>query len=286
MNGSCRDADGEVLMPELPNVEAIRRYLVAQGLVGCTVTGVELLWPGGIRIPSEAEFRSGIVCRPITAVRRRGKYLLMPLGGSPSRTLVLHLGMTGSLLVHRSDRVRPDHIRNVLLLDGGRELCFVDTRKLGSIWLVGDEATVLGGLGPEPLSVTFTKKVLAESLWRRKVPVKALLCDQALVAGIGNIYADEVLFSAGVHPLKIGHRMSRRQVDRLHSAIVTRLAEATELLVRRASSVGPPSESEGGDEALLVPRAKGAPCSRCETPVARAVIRGRSAYYCPRCQRK
>ena len=272
-------------MPELPNVEAIRRYLVAQGLVGCTVTGVELLWPGGIRTPSEAEFRSDIVCRHIAAVRRRGKYLLMPLGGSPSRTLVLHLGMTGSLLVHRGDRVRPDHIRNVLLLDGGRELCFVDPRKLGSMWLVGDDAEVLGDLGPEPLSLTFTTEVLAESLRRRKVPVKALLCDQALVAGIGNIYADEVLFSAGIHPLKIGRRMSRRQVERLHGAIVTRLAEATELLVRRAS-VRPPSESEGEDEALLVPRAKGALCSRCETPVARAVIRGRSAYYCPRCQRK
>ena len=241
-------------MPELPNVEALRRYLVAQGLVGCTVTGVELLWPRGIRIPSEAEFRSDIVCRSIAAVRRRGKYLLMPLGGSPSRTLVLHLGMTGSLLVQRGDRVRPDHTRNVLLLDG--------------------------------LSLTFTTEVLAESLRRRNVPVKALLCDQAVVAGIGNIYADEVLFSAGVHPLKIGRRMSRRQVERLHGAIVTRLAEATELLVRRAPSVGPPSESEGGDEALLVPRAKGAPCSRCETPVTRAVIRGRSAYYFQRCQRK
>ena len=273
-------------MPELPDVEATRRYLAAQGVVGRTIIGTELLWTGAVSTPSPAEFRSDVAGRSIWDISRRGKYLLLRLGGRPIRTLVLHLCMTGSLRVQQTGRDRPRHTRNVLFLDGGRELCFVDPRKLGSMWLVEDEAEVLSELGPEPLSADFTPEVLGGRLSGRAAPVKALLCDQSILAGLGNIYADEVLFAARVHPLTPGRDLSRMQLKRIHEAIVTMLPEATERLVPLVSGGGPPTELEEGRELLLVPRSEGAPCGRCGRRLRRAVVRGRSAYFCSRCQAK
>ena len=150
------------------------------------------------------------------------------------------------------------------------------------MWLAGEEAQVLGGLGPEPLDPGFTRAVLGERLSGRNAPVKALLCDQAVLAGIGNIYADEVLFIAGIHPLKRGGDLASGELKLLHQAIVSRLAEATEMLVPLAGGVGPPTE--GIFDQLLMPRTEGKPCSQCEMPVSREVVRARSSYYCPRCQ--
>ena len=151
-------------MPELPDVEAIRRYLVSHGLVGRTITGVELLWPRAVRMPSPEKFKSDVSGRRIREIRRRAKYLVLGLGRRPSRTLILHLRMTGSLVVQRLGQDRPRHTRNVLFLEGGLELCFVDPRKLGMMWLVADEAEVLGGLGLEPLDAAFTPYVLAQTV--------------------------------------------------------------------------------------------------------------------------
>ena len=231
-------------MPELPDVEAVRQYLVSQGLVARTITGAELLWPRAVRTPSADEFKVEVSGRRIREVRRRGKYLVLPLDGRPKRTLVLHLRMTGSLLVQQAGLDRPRHTRNVLLLDGDLELCFVAPRKLGAMWLVRDEAEVLAGLGPEPLDQAFTPELLARRLSGRGAPVKALLCDQSIVAGIGNIYADEVLFLAGIHPLRPGRQMSAEEIQRLHEAIVSRLAEATKLLAPLVAAGGPPTEGE------------------------------------------
>ncbi len=271
-------------MPELPDVEAIRRYLMAQGLAGRSITGVELLWPKAVRTPSVDEFKSDVSGRRILDVRRRAKYLIFGLGGRSGRSLVLHLGMTGSLLVEPAGRERPIHTRNVLLLERRAELSFVDPRKLGAMWLVKEEGEVLAGLGPEPLEPAFTLELFSSRVSRRDVPVKALLCDQAMVAGIGNIYADEVLFLAGVHPLKRGRDMSGEEVERLHSAIVSRLAVATELLVPLVPGGGPPTEGRQGIGLLLMPRSEGSACSRCATPVGRVRVRGRSSYFCPHCQ--
>lgn len=273
-------------MPELPDVEAIRRYLVAGGLVGRTVTGVDLLWPRAVRTPSPEEFSRDLPGRRIREVRRRGKHLVLALAERPPRALVLHLRMTGSLLVHQAARERPRYTRNVLLLDGGLELCFVDPRKLGAMWLVLDEAEVLAGLGPEPLGPEFTPEALGQRLAGRDAPVKALLCDQAVVAGIGNIYADEVLFLAKVHPLTRGRDMSRAGTERLHEAIVVRLTQAIETLAPLVAGGGPPTETEGGLDALLVPRSEGAPCGRCGGTISRVPVRGRSTYFCPDCQTK
>lgn len=273
-------------MPELPDVEAVRRYLMAQGLVDRAIEGVELLWPRAVRAPSQEEFGEQISGRRVGGVRRRAKYLVLDLSGHPGRKLILHLRMTGSLRLVRSGMERPPHTRNVLLLDGGDELCFVDPRKLGAIWLVGDEEEVLAGLGPEPLDPAFTPEVLAQRLSGRSAPIKALLCDQAVVAGIGNIYADEVLFVARMHPLTPGRLTSSRKARQLHQAIVTRLTEAVEQLAPLVPGGGPPTESGEGKELLLVPRSEGAPCARCGAPIRRIPVRGRSSYFCPRCQRR
>ena len=271
-------------MPELPDVESTRRYLVSQGLLGRTVSGVELLWPRALRTPSPDEFESGISGRRIRDIRRRAKYLILALDGRPDRSLILHLRMTGSLVVVPAGQERPRYTRNVILLEGGIDLCFVDSRKLGMMWLVQDEDEVLAGLGPEPLDPSFTPDVLAGRLAGRDAPVKALLCDQAVVAGLGNIYADEVLLLAGVHPLKTGSQMSAEEVRLLHGAIVTRLPEATDLLMPLVAGGRPPTEAEQGLELLALPRSEGLPCKRCDTPVKRIPVRGRSSYFCPRCQ--
>ena len=208
----------------------------------------------------------------------------LDLDCSPGKKLVLHLRMTGSLQVLEPGQERPQYTRNLFLLDDGCELCFVDPRELGMIWLVEDEEEVLGGLGPEPLEAAFTPDVLAHRISGRAAPVKALLCDQAVVAGVGNIYADEALHLAGIHPLRPGTELTAQDNARLHEAIVMRLTEATEQLAPIMPAGGLPTESERGAETLLVARSKGSACSRCSAAIARVVVRGRSAYFCPRCQ--
>ena len=160
----------------------------------------------------------------------------------------------------------------------------MDARKLGEMWLVEDEQQVFPDLGPEPLEPEFTSQVLGRQLSRRSAPVKALLCDQAVVAGIGNIYADEVLFLARVHPLRLGRDLSEGDIDRLHHAMVTRLPEATSLLAPLAGRGGPPAEGRQGLKLLLVPRSEGSPCPGCGTPIKRIAVRGRGSYFCGRCQ--
>ena len=274
-------------MPELPDVEATRLYLLSEGLVGRTITGVTLLWPRAVQSPSEEAFAQGVSGGRIREIGRRAKLLLFRLQGarpSPDSTLAIHLRMTGSLTVKDSGQEWPKHTRNVFHLDDGRSLCFADPRKLGKLRLVLDEAELLAGLGPEPLEAGFTAEVLAQRLSRRGTPVKALLCDQSVVAGIGNIYADEALFLAGVHPLKLGRDLSATEVPKIHSAIIRILPEAIRRLSRIAPAGGPPTESKDGLKLLRVPRVEGTPCSRCRTPTRRVIIQGRSAYFCPRCQ--
>jgi formamidopyrimidine-DNA glycosylase len=252
--------------------------------VGRAITGAQILWPRVVLSPSVEEFVSGVSGRRITDIRRRGKYLLLDLDGRPTRVLILHFRMTGLLLVREAGPEKPRYTRNVLALEDGSELCFVDRRKLGVMWLVGDETDVLAGLGPDPLDPGFTPEVLAQRLSGRAVAVKALLCDQGIVAGIGNIYADEVLFASGIHPLKRGGLLSQDEIQRLHRAIVVRLTEAIHQLAPLSEEAGPATESMEGLERLLVPRSEGPPCGACGTPVRRIAVRGRSSYFCCRCQ--
>jgi formamidopyrimidine-DNA glycosylase len=237
-----------------------------------------------VRAPSFEEFKSGVLDQRIADIWRRGKYLILDLAGDPTLVLVLHLGMTGSLLVKDRVTEQPRYTRNVLFLDGGEELCFVDPRKLGAMWLVPDESDVTAGLGPEPLDSAFTPEVLARRLSGRTAPLKALLCDQRIVAGIGNIYADEVLFASGIHPLRRGGMLTSAETRRLHRTIVDRLEEAIQQLAPLAEGAGPATDSPEGRERLLMPRSEEAPCCVCQAPISRVAVRGRSTFFCPRCQ--
>ena len=269
-------------MPELPEVEATRRYLILAGLPGSRVMGVDLLWPQAVRTPSVSDFTRNLRRKRIQGVGRRAKFLHLTL--EDGWALIFHLRMTGSLLMDSAAVPRPTMTRNVFVLDGDRELRFVDSRKLGGIWLVADSRPLLKGLGPEPLEAEFTPEVLQQQIRGRKAPIKALLCDQAVLAGIGNIYADEVLFLAAIHPLKTGADLSPKEIQRLHGAITDRLAEAVDLLAPLAGRAGPPTEAEEGLETLFMPRSEGASCGECGAPIERVTVRARSSYFCPRCQ--
>ncbi len=269
-------------MPELPDVEAVRRNLVGAGIVGLRFTGATILWAKAIKTPPLEDFVLGVMGRCVREVGRRAKFLLFRLDNGQS--LVAHLRMTGSLLMRSESEPRHRMTRNYFSLDDGRELLFVDPRKLGMLWLVDDEGPLLNGLGPEPLEREFTAEVLGRILDGRKAPVKALLCDQGLIAGIGNIYADEVLFACGVHPLTPGVALTTRQVSALRDEIVDALSQAVERLAPLALMGGPPTESKEGLLALRVPRKKGEGCSNCGTAIERVPVRGRSTYFCGRCQ--
>ena len=161
---------------------------------------------------------------------------------------------------------------------------FYDARRLGKLWLVGDLAPLFARLGPEPLEPSFTLELLKERIGRRRAPMKPVLLEQGAIAGIGNIYADEILFCAGIHPTRPTSELTPREMERLHGCIVAVLRGATEAL----SSIVPiytlSSESQQDREELHVPRQVGVPCTHCDTPVQRLVLRGRSAYFCPVCQ--
>ena len=196
-------------MPELPEVETIKNELMPY-VVGRRITDVTLFWEGIVRQTPVEDFCSRLVGQRITGLSRKGKYLLFGL--SSDEILVIHLKMTGSLLL-KSALADGRFIRAVIYLDDGTELYFRDPRKFGAMWLVGDEQTIADKLGPEPLEADFTAEVLEERLRGRVAPIKALLLDQAFVAGIGNMYADEALFAARIHPLRKGGSLSRAQMN-------------------------------------------------------------------------
>ncbi len=183
-------------MPELPEVETIKNEL-SPHVLGRTIKGVDIFWNKMVRRPSVNEFRRLVIGRKITRLSRRGKYLFFHLAGDG--VLVMHMKMTGSLLVNPSD---DKFSRAVFYLDDGTAVHFRDPRKFGVMWLAEDETGVNEMLGPEPLEKNFTPAVLAEILKDRTAPVKPVLLDQSRIAGIGNMYADESLFEAKIHPLK------------------------------------------------------------------------------------
>ncbi len=269
-------------MPELPEVETIKNEL-APHVLEHTFTGITLLWDGIVKAPSIEEFRSRLVGRKITGLSRHGKYLVLNLTGDDS--LVIHLKMSGSLLLSRDSSEPPRYTRAVFHLDRGINIFFRDTRKFGGIWLVKDWKTVTKNLGPEPLEPDFTPQVLAQRLKNRKAPVKALLCDQSIIAGIGNMYADEALFAAGIHPLRSGVSLTSEEVKRLYDAIQRTLRAAIDN--KGASIVNyyrPGGETGTAHFEFKVAHGRGQNCPNCGSPIQRIPVRNRGTYFCPRCQ--
>ena len=287
-------------MPELPEVETIARDL--RGLVvGARITAAECDWPRTIRSGSAEEFTDQIAGREIEGVGRRGKQLLIRL--SPKlgdaadipAVMTVHLKMTGQLFVVAPVVPRDRHVHLVLVLADGRELRFRDIRKFGRVGLyprdpaTGEpvEAAAAGVLarGPEPLAEEFTARRFGELLAKRRGRLKSLLLNQDFVAGVGNIYADEALWRAKLHPLRDAATLRPGDAGRLHRALVDVLAEAVE---RRGSSVDDYTAPDGDGEMqehLAVYQRAGEACLRCGRPIRRIVVGGRSTHFCSWCQR-
>ncbi len=269
-------------MPELPEVETVRREL-EPWLAGRVIRSAERVQaPPGPKY--EALERAG--GQRIEAVRRRGKFLLLPLSGGDE--LVIHLGMTGRIC--RDD---PEtHVRVRLSLSGrsGKQLFFQDVRRFGRFLVVpaGDYARLptLAALGPEPLEATFSGDVLHAALAKSRTPIKAALLSQRPVAGVGNIYADEALWQAGIDPRRAANRVSRAKAHLLRDAIVSLLEAAIALRGTTFSDYRTVSGEEGGFVSRLTTYGRaGAPCARCQAALVRVVLAQRGTTFCPRCQR-
>ena len=268
-------------MPELPEVETIKKDLLQ--VVGCSIIGVSLPWSQVVRKPLAEEFCRKLVGQTIKEVRRRGKYLLLPLN---AEILILHLKMAGFLLLKPSLKSEP-YASAIFHLDNNRYLYFCDPRRFGAIWLVKDEKEVVGKLGPEPLEPDFTLELLSKLLSQHSLPIKALLVDQNIIAGIGNMYADEALFEAGIYPLKKAKDLSKEEVERLHQAIHQVLTTAIGYGGASVDTYRRPDGELGTAHYFFkVAHRGGEPCYNCHTPIERIPLRGRGTYFCPNCQRE
>lgn len=277
-------------MPELPEVETIRRDLDKE-VVGRKVKSVEVSGARSVRRHKRpAEFRTRVEGRTVTAVRRAGKYLLLDLSGGD--VLVAHLGMSGQLLRAAAKDPLPKHTHVVLTFTAGGQLRFVDPRTFGELFVTSadgltEQVPELAHLGFDPLTEVMSWAAFGQRLATRHTALKALLTDQSFVAGIGNIYADEILFAAGLRFDRPSDSLSTQEVRRLQRAMVETLAEAVK---HRGSSLADEQYrdlfGETGDyqgQHQVYDRA-GQPCRRCHRPIARLKVGGRSTYFCERCQ--
>jgi formamidopyrimidine-DNA glycosylase len=270
-------------MPELPEVETIARNLrlgtdETPALIGETISSGVVLWDRSLQFPSPTEFSQNIVGQRIEAISRRGKYLLLFLAGT---TLLFHLRMSGDLLVETADKPIAPHHRLVLNLESGRRLAFNDPRKFGRAWLTPNPEMVLGKLGPEPLDEQFTAADLFQRLHRKHRQLKPLLLDQTFLAGIGNIYGDEALYLAQLHPLMLSDSLSYEQAAALWSGIRQVLREGIQ---RNGASIDWVYRGGEFQNYFMVYQRTGEACYRCGTPIRRIEVGQRGTHFCPSCQ--
>jgi len=270
-------------MPELPEVEYVARQLRGE-LVGRRIAGVEVPWPRTLGAMDPAEFAARLAGRTVVGVGRRAKWLLIEL--DDGQVLAVHRRMSGNLLLVGPDGADP-YARAILALDDGRRLIYSDPRKFGRLLLATREAppAAFAGLGPEPLEPAFTPEALAARLNGRGRALKALLLDQSVVAGLGNIYADEALFRARLHPLRTGSSLAPEEIRRLRDAIQETLRTGIE---HGGTTFGRHRDAfnEAGRnlDHLDVYRRTGEPCRACGAPIERIVVAQRGTHYCPHCQ--
>ncbi len=287
-------------MPELPEVETVCRQLDPE-LAGRRIEALEVLDARWCRPVPPAGLEAAVAGSTIEGLGRRGKYLL--LGLSAERTLVMHLRMTGNLvLVEGESKLDPSegmrlyegerstserHLRARFDLDDGRELWFTDPRRFGEAFLIdnADLEQRFSRLGVEPLSDEFTAAALAEMTAGRTAPLKSFLLDQSGVAGVGNIYADEALFRARLHPLSPAGSMKPEHHEALREGVIAALEVGID---GGGASIDDYRDGRGEkgtmQDEFLVHTREGEPCPRCGTAISRIVVSGRSTYYCPSCQ--
>jgi formamidopyrimidine-DNA glycosylase len=269
-------------MPELPEVETVVRGLRAP-LIGRTILEMQHDSKSVIR-PAPEEFADRIQGQTIRAVNRRAKYILCELDHD---VLIVHLKMTGRLYVIANDAISEADrwVHFCLQLDNGQQLRFSDSRRFGRVYLTEDVTTVTGQLGPEPLADEFTAEVFHQRLLGRHKSIKPLLLDQERIAGVGNIYADEALHLAMIHPLRHTDTLSSEEILRLHAAIREVLQAGIE---REGASVNwyrKPDGTQGEmQNHLAVYDREGQPCTRCGQPIHKIRVGGRGTHFCPQCQ--
>ena len=275
-------------MPELPEVQTLVDDLNAAGLVGKTITTARVYWTRSIAQPSVRTFYRRIRAKSIRKIWRRGKFIVLDL--SADYHLLIHLRMTGRLHLVAPDRKRSKHEHVVLNLGKRLQLRFQDTRKFGRMFLVNDIEPILSPLGPEPLSASFTTRMLTERLQTRKRLLKPLLLDQTFIAGLGNIYVDEALWDARIHPCRIAATLSTGETKALHRAIPKVLKRGlknlgTTLGTGKSNFYSVARHRGRNQDQLKVFRRSGLPCPRCNTPVERIIVGQRSTHICPNCQK-
>jgi len=275
-------------MPELPEVETVRRDLEAR-VLGRTITRCSIA-PGAprlVQLVPPAEFCRQLTGRSIAGLRRRGKYLIVDL--DDGRAWVIHRRMSGNILYRTPADPPDDYVRAVFSLDDGHELRWTDLRKFGTMWLVEDATMVIEALGPEPLDAAFTPQVLRDRARRRTAPIKSVLLDQTVLAGMGNLYTDEALHAARIHPLRPANKLTPSDYERLHAGILAALRMGIE---GRGSSLGTTLrdhinvDGAPGSSQLTVKAygREGEPCTACGSIMRRIKVGGRSSVFCPKCQ--
>lgn len=269
-------------MPELPEVETVVQELIHQKLQGQTIEKVEVLWPKTVAIPSMGEFIQKMTHLTIERVARRGKYIVFSL--SRGYSLYVHLRMTG-----RFSFTPPHHTRLIVHLADGRTLYYNDPRKFGRWSLVKDTAHLESKLGVEPLDSDFTHQKLNQILTTRNRQIKPLLLDQTIIAGLGNIYVDEALWFAKIHPKTLSAQLTPKEIEQLFKGIQHVLwrglsTKGTTLGKGKSNFYRVDGSAGTHQEILYAFRRTGLPCPRCKTLIARILVGQRSSHYCPHCQ--
>jgi formamidopyrimidine-DNA glycosylase len=275
-------------MPELPEVETIARNLRPE-LVGLTITQADVRWARTVAAPSVRRFKQQIQGQVIREVGRRAKFLRLQLS---DYELLIHLRMSGDLSLKPSPVKAEKHDRLILSLQPPRgargtpprfALAFNDTRKFGRVWLTANPEEVTGRLGPEPLSEEFTVQWLRDALRNRRRQLKPLLLDQTFLAGLGNIYTDEALHRAKLHPLTLSNSVTAWKAERLHAAIQETLREGIE---RNGASFDWVYRGGEFQNYFRVYDREGKPCPVCGKPIQRLVVGQRGTHICPNCQKE
>jgi len=271
-------------MPELPEVETIAGYLRdgnthAPGILGLTAAMTHLFWARSLETPSFNELAARLPGQTLKEIDRRGKFLRLSFDRD---TLLIHLRMSGDLRVEPDEAPAQPHDRFLLNFTNGLRLAFNDPRKFGRLWLVADPQTVLEGLGPEPLDPAYSAEMLYQGLQTRRRQLKPLLLDQTFIAGLGNIYTDEALHRAQLHPLALSSQVSRTEAE----ALLTGIRQSLEDGIRHnGASIDWVYRGGSFQNYFRVFQRTGQPCLVCGTLIERKVIGQRSTHFCPRCQK-
>ncbi len=287
-------------MPELPEVEYIARQL-REEVVGRRITRARVLWDRAIQGREARAFEADVAGRTITAIGRRAKYLLLTLGAAEDtpadadqRVLIIHRRMSGNVTLATADEMAhgvetfDPYTRVDFALDDGRHMVFSDPRKFGRIALITPAALAayFATIGPEPLEAAFTAEALGQRLANHRGPIKATLLDQSVVAGLGNIYADEALFRARIHPLRPANSLTPDELqalrDGIQGALETGVAHGGVTFGRHRDIYNEAGTNLAHVEAY---QRTGEPCVRCGAPIRRIVVAQRGTHYCPECQR-